>query len=149
MFGEWKMPLFGLAAVARRAGTTLAASAFFIALVLSAGQALACSPGMEADTSAAGVYAAKRIALCASAVQPVQVKSHAGSVSPGDHCSGDSHSSAHGCPIGCCFACSAVMDTSMSVLQCPDVPTNYSLAIQRAILSKEISPLFRPPKSLA
>jgi hypothetical protein len=148
MPSEWKMQSYGLAAAAQRLGAALLTAVFFLALTLSAGQAQACPPGMTADTSAAGVYAANRIALGASAVQPFQVKSHAGSVSPGHHCSGDSHSSAAGCQIGCCFACSAVMDTSISILQCPNVSTNYHLATQRDILSKEISPLFRPPKSL-
>ena len=137
-----------LAAGARWVGATLAA-AFFVALVLLAGQALACSPGMNADTSAAVACAAKRIVLSTSAVQPVQITSHAGSVPSGDHCSGASHSSAPECQIGCCFACLAVMDTSTSVLQGPNGSMGYGLATQRAIVSKKISALFRPPKSLA
>jgi hypothetical protein len=149
MSGQWKTQLYGLAAAARRIGVRLSVTAFFIALILSVGPAQACPPGMNAETSAAVAHAAKGVVLFASAVQSVQINSHGGSVSPGDHCSGASHSSAHGCQIGCCFACSAVMDTSMSILQRPNVSTDYSLATQRGILSKKISSLFRPPKSLA
>ena len=147
MFGEWKAQFYGFRAVACRV-TAILAAVFFVALILSAGQAQACPLGMKADTSAAVAYAAKRIVLSASAVQPVQIKSHAESVSPGDHCLGTSHSSAPGCQIGCCFACSAVIDTSTSILQCPKVSADYSLATQCGILAKKISLLFRPPKSL-
>jgi hypothetical protein len=149
MSGQWKTQSYGLAAAARRIGVRLSAAVFFIALILSAGPAQACPPGMNAETSVAVVHAAKGVVLFASAVQPIQINSHGGSVSPGDHCSGASHSSAHGCQIGCWFACSAVMDTSTSILQCLNMSTDYSLAAQRGILSKEISSLFRPPKSLA
>jgi hypothetical protein len=145
MFDEWKTRFFGFEAVARAAGV----AAFVVALILSVGQAQACPPRMKADTSAAVAQAAKQVVLAASAVQPVQIKFRAGSVSPGDHCSGASHSSASDCQIGCCFACSAVMDTATAVLECPNVPTDYSLATQQDILSKKISSLFRPPKSLA
>ena len=140
---------YGLAAAAQRLGATLLTAVFFAALILSAGQAQACPPGMKADTSVAVAYAAKRIVLCASAVQPVQIKSHAGSISPGDHCLGTSHSSAPGCQIGCCFACWAAIDTATLILQCPSVSTDYSLATQHNIPSKKISALFRPPKSSA
>ena len=148
MRSEWKMQSHGLAAAAHRLGAALLSAVFFVALILSAGQAQACPPGMKADTSAAVAYAAKRIVLSASAAQPVQIKSHAGSISPGDHCLGASHSSASGCQIGCCFACSAVIDTSTSILQCPKVSADYSLATQCGILAKKISLIFRPPKSL-
>ena len=147
MSGQWKTQSYRLAAAARRIGVRLSVTAFFIALILSVGPAQACPPGMNAETSAAVAHAAQGVV--SSAVQPVQINSHGGSVSPGDHCSGASHSSAHGCQIGCCFACSAVVDTSTSVLQCLNMSTDYSLAAQRGILSKEISSLFRPPKSLA
>src|SRR6516165_7098928 len=102
---------YGLAAAAQRLGATLLTAVFFVVLILSAGQAKACPRGMKADTSVAVAYAAKRIVLSASAVQPVQIKSHAGSVSAGDHCLSSSHSSAPGCQIGCCFACCAAIDT--------------------------------------
>ena len=147
MSGQWRTQSYGLAAAARRIGVRLSAAVFFIALILSAGPAQACPPGMNAETSAAVAHAAQGVV--SSAVQPVQINSHGGSVSPGDHCSGASHSSAHGCQIGCCFACSAVVDTSTSVLQCPNVSAEYGLATERSILSKRISLLFRPPKSLA
>jgi hypothetical protein len=147
MSGQWRTQSYGLAAAARRIGVRLSVTAFFIALILSVGPAQACPPGMKAETSAAVAHAAQGVV--SSAVQPVQINSHGGSVSPGDHCSGASHSSASDCQIGCCFACSAVMDTSTSILQCPNVSTGYSLATQRGILSKKISSLFRPPKSLA
>jgi hypothetical protein len=149
MSGQRKTQSYGLAAAARRIGVRLSAAVFFIALILSAGLAQACPPGMNTDTSAAVAHAAKGVVSFASAVQPVDINSHSGSVSPGDHCSGASHSSAPSCQIGCCFACSAVMDTSTSALQCPNVSTDYSLATKRGILSKRISSLFRPPKSLA
>ena len=142
MFGERKARSYGLRAVACRVSATLAAT-FFVVLILSAGPAQACPPGMNAETSAA----ATGVVLSAAAVQPVQIKSHAGNVLPGDL--GASHSSAHGCQIGCYFACSAVVDTSTSVLQCPNVSAEYGLATERSILSKRISLLFRPPKSLA
>jgi hypothetical protein len=149
MFDEWKTRSFRLGAVARGAGATLAVAAFFVALIVSLGQAQACPPGIKAHTPAAIAHAAKRVVLSASAAQPAQITSRAGSVSPEDHCSGASHSSASGCQIECCFACSAVINTSTAVLQCPNVSTDYSLAPQHDTLSKKISSLFRPPKFFA
>ena len=148
MLGESPVQAFGLAA-ARRVASSVVAVGFLIALILSAGQAQACPPRTKADASAAIAYTTKPVVLSASAVQPGQIKTHAACVSPGHHCSGVPHSTAPGCQVGCCFTCSAVMDTSTSVLECPSVSTNYGLAAQRGILSKKISPLFRPPKSLA
>ena len=147
MLGEWPLQTFRLAA-ACRVVVTVAAVAFLIALILSTGQAQACPPETKADTLAAIAHTTKRVVLPASAVQPGQIKTHAACVSPRDHCSGVPHSTAPSCQAGCCFACSAVMDTSTSVLECPSVSANYGLAAQRGILSTKISPLFRPPKSL-
>jgi hypothetical protein len=146
MFGEWKAQFYGFGAVACGAIAVLTA-ALFVALILSAEQARACP--MKAETSAALAHTAKGVVLSAAAVQLVQIKSHAGSASCRDHCSGFSHSGASGCQVGCCFACSAVMDIATAALQCPNVSTDYSLAIQRNILPKKISLIFRPPKSLA
>jgi hypothetical protein len=70
MPNEWKMQSYGLAAAAQRLGATLLMAVFFVALILPAGQAQACPPGMKADTSVVA-YAAKRIVLFASAIQPV------------------------------------------------------------------------------
>jgi hypothetical protein len=133
----------------RLLGATLAAVVLVFTVLVSAGEAQACPPGMKSETSVSLAHQVKLTMVVTS--QVASTASHANPrrlVTVGHHCAGNCQSGASCCQTGFCSACPAGV-VSISDLQPPKTSTDYGFSVQGGILSIKPPPDFRPPKTFA